>query len=171
MPQIKATLRHLRMSPRKVRLVADLVRGLPVKAAEAQLFIISKRSSVPILKLLRSAIANATHNSQLDPNKLYIKEIMVDKGVTIKRWWPRARGSVAKIEKRNSHVTIILDVSDKVKQPNFVFVKKEKNKDKKTSKNKGKKSPKNPKEETGVEITKTPKVVEEKKKFFRRKSV
>lgn len=171
MPQITAKLRHLHISPRKVRLVVDLIRGLPVKSAEAELLLLPKRASVHILKLLRSGIANAVHNFHLDPAQLYIKEIRVDKGFVMKRWWPRARGAVGKIEKKASHVSLILDTSDKIIQPGFVFVKKEKTSTTKKQKNPKTKKPA-PKEKEEIKgDNKSIKGPEEKKKFFRRKSV
>lgn len=174
MSQVIAKLKYLHISPRKTRLVADLIRGLPVREAEAELLLLPKRASGALLKLLRSAIANATHNFHFDPNKLFIKEIRVDKGTVLKRWWPRARGSVGKIEKKTSHVYLTLDVSEKIKQPDFIIIstKKDKEKNQKKIKTKNTKTPKI-KEEAKKE-DKTHKKVEgagEKKRFFRRKSV
>ena len=77
---LTATLKYLKIAPRKTRLLASVVRGLPVDEAEAQLLFSSRRAHEPLLKLLRSAIANAKHNYHLDKNTLYIKEIRVDEG-------------------------------------------------------------------------------------------
>ncbi len=107
--EVNAKLRHLRMSPRKVRLVADVIRGMTTEEAEYQLMYLSKAASRPILKLLRSAIANAENNFKLDKNNLYIKQITVDQGPTLKRWRARAFGRAAEIRKRSSHVVIVLD--------------------------------------------------------------
>lgn len=96
------------MAPRKVRLVADLVRRMPVKEAEKQLLFLNKEAAKPILKLLRSAMANAEHNFKLEKDTLWIKHISVDGGMTIKRFRPRAHGSAAPIRKRTSHVLIKL---------------------------------------------------------------
>lgn len=96
------------MAPRKVRLVVDLVRGLPVAEAETRLRFIQKASARPVLKLLQSAIANAEHNFKLDRSTLWIKTITADSGVTLKRSRPRAMGSAAPIRKRTTHVNIIL---------------------------------------------------------------
>ncbi len=106
---IKASARHIRMSPRKVRLVSDIVRGMDVMAAETQLQFIRKIAAKPILKLLRSAMANAEHNFKLARNKLYIKKIVVDGGPMIKRFRARAFGRAAPIRKRSCHINIVLE--------------------------------------------------------------
>lgn len=117
---VKAELKNYRQSPRKVRLVADIVRGKKVNEALNILTVTAKRSSLPIKKLVESAIANAKHNFGLDENNLFIKEISVNEGVTIHRWMPRARGSAAPIRKRTSRVFVILgevNPSNKNKKP------------------------------------------------------
>ena len=106
--EVKAAARFIRMSPRKVRLVAGLVRGLDVVEAAAQLGVYRKEAARPILKLLRSAIANAEHNFKLSQDRLFIKTLTVDGGPTIKRWRPRAFGRAAPIRKRTSHINIVL---------------------------------------------------------------
>lgn len=106
--EIKAQAKHIRMSPKKVRLVADVVRGQEVGKALNQLSFMSKKATTPIEKLVKSAIANAEHNFELDKNNLYIKEIRVDEGKTLKRWKPRAYGRAAPIRKRTSHVSLVL---------------------------------------------------------------
>ena len=106
---ITAKLRHLRISPRKVRLVANLIKGLSVKEAEKQLKFLTKRSAQPVLKLLNSAIANAENNAKLIKENLYISRITVDIGPSLKRWRPRAMGRAFQILKRTSHITITLD--------------------------------------------------------------
>lgn len=103
-----AKLNYLRIAPRKVRLVADLVRGLPVNEAEAQLLSFRGRAAGPILKLLRSAVANAKTNQKLEESKLYINSLQVDGGPMLKRFLPRARGRATEIQKKMSHVTIVL---------------------------------------------------------------
>jgi large subunit ribosomal protein L22 len=105
---INASLRHLRMSPRKVRLVVDVVRGLPVNDAETRLAFVYKDAARPVLKLLQSAIANAEHNFKLDRSTLYVKTITADAGVTLKRSMPRAQGRATPIRKRTTHITIVL---------------------------------------------------------------
>lgn len=107
--EVKAKLRFLRIAPRKVRLVADLIRAKSALAAESQLSFMPKGSARPMLKLLNSAVANAENNFKLKKDNLYIKRIMVDEGPKLKRWRPRAFGRAAPILKRSSHITIILD--------------------------------------------------------------
>ena len=102
-----ARLKHLRMSPRKVRLVANLIKGLNVAEAEKQLKFLSKRAAGPILKLLNSAVANAKHNLGLDKELLFVVNVIVDSGPSLKRQRPRAMGRASQILKRTSHVTII----------------------------------------------------------------
>lgn len=103
-----AHVRNLRMSPRKVRLVADLIRGKRVSDAEAELRFIPKAAALPVRKLLASAAANASHNFKLVKDTLVIKSITVNQGPTLKRFRPRAMGRAAPIRKRTSHITIIL---------------------------------------------------------------
>lgn len=133
MPQdITAQLKHLRIAPRKTRLAADVIRGLPVQEAEGQLLLSRRRASTALLKLLRSAVANAKNNNKLESTKLYIKEIRVDQGPVFKRFMPRAFGRVSLIEKKTSHITLVLGVSDKLSEQRFVI--KEKPKKKKDTK-------------------------------------
>ncbi len=106
--EIKATLKHLRMAPRKVRLVAGLIKGLSVNEAENQLKFSVKRPAVPLLKLLKSAVANAARMN-IDKDGLRILRVTVDGGPTLKRWLPRAMGRATPIHKKTSHVTIILE--------------------------------------------------------------
>lgn len=106
--EVKAKARYLRMSPRKVRLVIDAVRGLGVERALDQLQFINKAASHPVRKLLKSAIANANHNHEIKKDNLYIKQIFVDQGPTLKRWRARAFGRAAPIRKRTSHITVVL---------------------------------------------------------------
>lgn len=103
-----ATLKNLRVSPRKVRLVTDLVKGMSVAEAAVQLEFSRKHAARSILKLLRSAVANATHNHSLKPESLLIKNAVVDGGATLYRWMPRAMGRATPIRKRTSHITITL---------------------------------------------------------------
>ncbi|NOQ68255.1 50S ribosomal protein L22 [Patescibacteria group bacterium] len=107
--EVQAHLRNLRISPRKVRLIADVIRGMNVGNAKIQLEFINKKSSQPVLKLLNSAIANARHNFNLSEDNLYISKIFVNEGTTLKRWIPRAMGRASSINKRTSHITIALD--------------------------------------------------------------
>ena len=106
--EVIAKARHIRMSPKKVRLVVDLVRGMDVDRATAQLKFYRKAAARPVLKLLESAIANAEHNFKLPAGDLFIKKAVVDGGPVLKRWRARAFGRAAGIKKRSSHITIIL---------------------------------------------------------------
>lgn len=96
------------MAPRKVRLAAGLVRGKKIKAALDQLNFSGKWSSKPIAKLIESAVANAKNNFGLKEDNLYVKEISVDGGATLKRWLPRAHGRATPLNKRTSHVNLVL---------------------------------------------------------------
>ena len=104
---MKAFLKNYRQSPRKVRLVAGLIRGKDVAAAEIELDFLAKRASLPIRKLLNGAVANAKEKG-IEKQNLFVKEIRVDKGVTLKRIMPAAMGSAHRINKRSSHVTLVL---------------------------------------------------------------
>jgi len=107
--EVKAILKNYRQSPRKARLVANLVRGLNVLEALNQLKFKQKKACRQIAKLINSAKANAVHNFSLKPNNLYIKTITVDQGPTLKRWRARAFGRAGQIKKRTSHIKIILE--------------------------------------------------------------
>lgn len=104
---MKAILKNYRQSPRKVRLIADVVRGKKVVEALNALQLIEKRAADPFAKVIRSAVANATGAGK-DVSKLIVKKVSVDKGVTLKRFMPRARGSASRINKRSSHITVEL---------------------------------------------------------------
>jgi len=107
--EITAKLRYLRISPRKVRRVADLVRRTQVEKARATLKFSRQRSAEPLLKLLNSACANAKKNFSIEQDGLFIKKITVDQGPVYKRFRPAARGTAHPIHKKTSHVTIVLD--------------------------------------------------------------
>jgi len=96
------------MAPRKVRLVAQAIRGLRVSEAEAKLMLLPQRARLPILKLLRSAIANAKTTKSLPAEKLIVSEIRVDQGPMLKRFLPRAMGRATPVHKKMSHITIVL---------------------------------------------------------------
>jgi len=115
MSEIKASLRYLKISPRKVRLIVNLVKGLSVFDAETALKRTPNRSAQPLLKLLLSAKANAVHNFQLDPSKLYIKGFRVNCGPIMKRTMPKARGSADVVRHRISHVYVVLDTKEDMK--------------------------------------------------------
>ncbi len=104
----EATLRYARISARKVKIVADLIRGKDVAEALAIVKFTPKASSEIIEKLLKSAIANAENNHSMDSKKLYIAEIYANQGPTLKRIRPAAKGSAVRIRKRTSHITIVL---------------------------------------------------------------
>ena len=108
----KAKLRHLRVSPRKVRLVADLIRGKGVEEALNILQFTNKVSSQPLAKLLKSAVANADQKDGVDVDRLFISDLRVDGGPTIKRFRPRAMGRATPILKRTSHISIGLDQAE-----------------------------------------------------------
>ena len=118
----KAQLNYLRMAPRKVRLVADLIRGLSVNDAEAQLLYERRRAAKPLLKLLRSAIADAKNTKQLEPATLFIEVIRVDQGPMLKRSLPRARGMATPIQKKMSHVMLVLGEKADQKPARFAIV-------------------------------------------------
>lgn len=107
--QVKASLNNLRVSPKKVRLVVGLVRGMDVQTAQNQLAVLNKGTAKDILKLINSAIANGEHNFGLDKNNLFIKHIVVGGCYTMKRWLPRAFGRASMIRKKTSRVNLILD--------------------------------------------------------------
>ena len=103
-----AQLRYYRMGPRKLRLVTDLVRGRSVSRAAVILSVLNKKGARPILKLLNSAVANASHNHKVASEKLFIKTITVDGGPVLKRWMPKAHGRATPVRERTSHVKLTL---------------------------------------------------------------
>ena len=107
--EARATLKYARISPRKVKIVLDLIRGKDAGVAMAILKNTPKSASEYLVKLLGSAIANAEHNFHMDPAKLYVSECFVCPGPTLKRIMPRAKGSADRILKRTSHVTIAVE--------------------------------------------------------------
>jgi large subunit ribosomal protein L22 len=181
--EIKAKLNYLGITPRKVRLVADLVRNMDVKQAETQLKFTPKRASAPLLKLLNSAIANAKTNFNLEKEALYIKKLIINEGPLFKRWRAESRGRAAPIIKRTSHVNLVLDV-----KPSFAEAVKAKEKTKEkpaitkavadkravsvSSKvpSKAKKEEKKPKPKAPKKIVKGKSLKGLAKKMFRRKS-
>jgi len=106
--EAKAIAKTVRIAPRKARLVADLIRGKEVGVAYAILKNTDKKASAIIEKVLMSAVANADHNLNLDVNNLIVKEAFVNEGTTLKRFRPRAKGSASRINKRTSHVTVVV---------------------------------------------------------------
>jgi large subunit ribosomal protein L22 len=106
--QAKANARYIRIAPRKVQLIMDLIRGKEVGEAIAILRHTSKSASPVVEKVLNSAIANAEHNYSMDPNKLVISEAYANPGPTMKRFRPRAMGRASRINKRTSHITLVV---------------------------------------------------------------
>lgn len=163
MPVI-AKLRYLRIAPRKVRLVADLIRKKRVEQAQTILNFTIKKASQPLLKLLKTAIADAKNNFQIDPSNLYISKITVDEGPKYKRWRPRSRGMVHQVQKKTSHITLILEEVTPGKKIKKVKKVKQEPKEEIIKKEKPKFEP--PKEK---EVPK-PKRPRGLKRFFRRKA-
>jgi large subunit ribosomal protein L22 len=113
-------LRNLDIAPRKVRIVADAVRGMSLNEAEANLLVQRKRASRPILKLLRSAKAGALAKD-MNVDQLYIQSIRVDQGAMLKRFMPRARGSASAIQKKMSHIILVLGENPNAKPTRFTI--------------------------------------------------
>lgn len=163
--EIKAKLNYLRIAPRKVRIVADLVRGMDVKEAEIQLKFTPKRITEPLLKLLKSGIANAKNNFNVEKDVLYIKELNINEGAPFKRWRPVSRGRAFPIMKRTSHINLVLGVREgiKIEKKKEVEPVKEAQKIEKIEEKK-------PKHRAPKEIEKRPESKGLFKKIFRRKS-
>lgn len=105
----KAVAKYIRVSPRKVRLIMDQVRGKKVEEAVNMLSFAPQKGAFVLKKLINSAVANAEQNLNMDVDKLYIKRIFADEGPTLKRFRARAMGRASRIRKRTSHLTVILD--------------------------------------------------------------
>jgi large subunit ribosomal protein L22 len=115
--EAKAIARHIRMSPRKVRLVVDQIRGKSVNEAYGILQFSKKSASEPVGKTLRSAVANAQVKVQdeggvLDIDDLFVREVFVDEGPTLRRWRAAAQGRAAPRRHRTSHITVVVDTKD-----------------------------------------------------------
>src|SRR5919199_6697520 len=106
--EVHAIARNVRGSPRKAGLVADVIRGKSVNEALGILRFLPQKAAVPLAKVVKSAAANAETNFNLDPNDLYIVRVTADKGRTLKRFRPKARGRVGPILKRSSHLTVVV---------------------------------------------------------------
>ena len=106
--EARAIAKNVRVTPRKVRLVIDLVRGMDVKEALGILANVNKAAAVPVSKLIKSAAANATNNFGMDEDKLYIATIYANDGLRMKRYMPRAKGSASGLVKRASHITVVV---------------------------------------------------------------
>lgn len=171
--EIKFHLRYLRIAPRKVRLVADLIRGKKVTEAETILNFTVKKAAKPLLKLLKSAIASAIHNFQKEKENLYIKKITVDEGPKLKRWRARARGQAFEIQKKTSHITLVLDeIEKKEKEETKKEIKKEEitKEEKEVKKEEIKTKTKERKKPILEKKVAVPKVEKRIKKIFRRKA-
>lgn len=107
--EARATTRYIRISPQKARLVIDMIRGRKADDAIKVLTYTRKKAAGLVEKVLKSAVANAKQNPNIDENILYVKEVLVDQGPALKRWRARAQGRAASIKKRMSHITVILD--------------------------------------------------------------
>lgn len=106
--EARATATNLRLTPRKARLVIDLVRGKDVKFALAILSNTNRAACAPVAKLIKSAVANATNNFGMDKDSLYIASIWANDGLKMKRYMPRAKGSASGLVKRNCHITVVV---------------------------------------------------------------
>lgn len=106
--EARAEHKFARISPRKVKIVCDLIRGKDVKTAEAILQNTPKAGSELLVKVLKSAAANAENNFDMDPDKLYVKETYANPGPILKRGMPRAQGRMYRINKRTSHITVVV---------------------------------------------------------------
>jgi large subunit ribosomal protein L22 len=163
---IKAKSNYIRVSPRKCRLVVDIIRGKKLSEAKDILRFTIKKPAPIIIKLLNSAESNAKNNFEINPETLYVSKITVDEGPKLKRWMPRSRGQANPIQKKTSHITVVLEALDgKIEK-----IKKDKNsnkEEKKVNLMKEKKEKKGWKEKESVKF----KNQKETKKIFRRKSV
>ena len=170
---VTAKLNYLRISPRKVRLVANLIRGKKAEEAESILNFTIKKAARPLLKLLKSARSNAKHNFQIsDESNLFIAKVIVDEGPKLKRWRARARGVAGRIQKKTSHVTLVLDeITPGTQREKKTRTKKTKTASIPSSQEREGKLPKVKKGRFKQEIiTEKPKMVRGIKKIFKRKA-
>ena len=110
--EARAHLKYARISPRKVQIVCDLIRGKDTKTAQAILMATPKAASELLLNLLKSAVSNAENNHNMDPEKLYVSATYANPGPILKRFMPRAQGRAYRINKRTSHITIVVAERD-----------------------------------------------------------
>jgi len=111
-PLVRASARYVRIAPRKVRVVADQIRGKDVEEALALLAFSPRGAAVTLRKVVESAAANAENNFDLDPEEMKIAQISVDEGPTMRRYRPRARGRATRIEKRTCHINVALSPTE-----------------------------------------------------------
>ncbi len=107
--EVKATAKTVRIAPRKVRLVLDLIRGKGIEEATAILKFTPNHAAVAVGKVLKSAVSNATNNHELNGDNLYVKACYANEGITMKRFMPRAKGNASQILKRTSHITVVVE--------------------------------------------------------------
>ena len=107
--EVKASLKYARVSAQKARLVANLIRGKDVDQAVKTLTFLNKKTGALLLKLVQSAVANADHKKTIDLDKLFVKTVWVDEGPVLKRFRPRAQGRASGVQKRMSHINVVLD--------------------------------------------------------------
>jgi large subunit ribosomal protein L22 len=107
--EAKAVAKFLRISPRKLRIVAENIKGAPVEQAVNELTFTPKKAGSVLLKVVKSAVANAEQNPNVDVDTLVVKRVFIDEGPTMKRWRARAQGRAYRINKRTSHITVVLD--------------------------------------------------------------
>lgn len=124
--EVRAILRFLRHGPRKVRLVGNVLKGLSIEYARAELRSINKHAAAPLMKLLNSAVANAKHNNHVGEDRLFVKQVRVDDGPALKRFMPKAHGRATEIKKRSCHVTLVLGIQETKDVPETKRVKSEK---------------------------------------------
>jgi large subunit ribosomal protein L22 len=110
--EARASARYVRVTPTKARRVVDLVRGMKTDEAAAVLRYAPQAAAEPVRKVIESAVANAENNEGLDPDSLYITQAYVDEGPTMKRWRPRAQGRATRINKRTSHITLVVQPAE-----------------------------------------------------------
>ncbi|BBO92582.1 50S ribosomal protein L22 [Desulfosarcina ovata] len=106
--EVRATQRHVRISPQKVRMIADAIKGKPAEDAINALKFMPQKSAGIVEKIMRSAVANADQNTSIDVDELIVSNLLVDQGPSLKRFKARARGRGARILKRTSHITVVL---------------------------------------------------------------
>lgn len=167
--QSSATLRNLRIAPRKVRLIADLIRGKSVREAETILRFTAKKGTGVFSKLLKAAVAGATLRFDVQENQLYIEKLFVDEGSKLKRWRARSRGQAFEIQKKTSHITLVLGSRVELKEKEKTTrasqaVRDEQEKAKDESKKQA------PRAIVRREFSKTEQA-EQRKRIFRRKSI
>ncbi len=167
--EVKAKLSYLRIAPRKVRMVTALIKGKKVEKAQAILNFTTKKSAQQVLKLLNSALASAINTFQMQGANMYISKVLVNEGPKLKRWRARARGRAFAIQKKTSHITIVLQETEKA--PKKARIKKKKAKKMVTPVKETKKQApaEKPKFKPKLEIKK-PESERGIKRFFRRKS-